>query len=134
MRGLLWRIVKERYIKVNQCPKKTSVFTYSLLQTLNKKMSPLDNPALPKGSLVLVTGVNGLLGSHVAKQFLEFGYKVRGTVRSPEKNSWLTAAFDNEYGQGNFELVKLADMTDEDAMKEVAKGQSLGFTYTMARN
>jgi nucleoside-diphosphate-sugar epimerase len=97
-------------------------------------MPPIDNPALPKGSLVLVTGVNGLLGSHVAKQFLEFGYKVRGTVRSPEKNSWLTAAFDNEYGQGNFELVELADMTDEEAMKEVAKGQSLGFAYTMARN
>ncbi|KAI6758306.1 hypothetical protein HG530_010546 [Fusarium avenaceum] len=88
-------------------------------------MSPIDNPALPKGSLVLVTGVNGLLGSHVAKQFLEFGYKVRGTVRSPEKNSWLTTAFDNEYGQGNFELVKLADMTDEEAMKEVAKDVSM---------
>ncbi|KAM0244213.1 hypothetical protein ACHAP5_006425 [Fusarium lateritium] len=88
-------------------------------------MSPLDNPAVPKGSVVLVTGVNGLLGSHVAKQFLEFGYKVRGTVRAPEKNSWLTTAFDNEYGQGNFELVQLGDMTDEDAMKKVAQDVSV---------
>lgn len=85
-------------------------------------MAPLDNPAVPKGSVVLVTGVNGFLGSHVAKQFLEFGYKVRGTVRDPAKNSWLSNAFDNQYGQGNFELVKLADMTSEEALKEVVKG------------
>ncbi|QPC62863.1 hypothetical protein HYE67_005094 [Fusarium culmorum] len=88
-------------------------------------MAPLDNPAVPKGSVVLVTGVNGFLGSHVAKQFLEFGYKVRGTVRDPAKNSWLSTAFDNQYGQGNFELVKLADMTSEEDLKEVVKGVSV---------
>lgn len=87
-------------------------------------MAPLDNPAVPKGSFVLVTGVNGFLGSHVAKQFLEFGYKVRGTVRDPAKNSWLSTAFDNQYGQGNFELVKLADMTSEEDLKEVVKGKT----------
>ncbi|KAF9776780.1 hypothetical protein IL306_004976 [Fusarium sp. DS 682] len=84
-------------------------------------MAPLDNPAIPKGSLVLVTGVNGLLGSHVAKQFLEYGYKVRGTVRDVEKNAWLTAAFDKEYGQGNFELAQVEDMTDEKALTQAAK-------------
>jgi uncharacterized protein YbjT (DUF2867 family) len=91
-------------------------------------MAPLDNPAIPKGSLVLVTGVNGLLGSHVAKQFLEYGYKVRGTVRDVEKNAWLTAAFENQYGQGNFELVSVADLTDEKALTEAAKGRSQFFT------
>ncbi|KAM0231263.1 hypothetical protein ACHAPO_008642 [Fusarium lateritium] len=88
-------------------------------------MVPLDNPVVPKGSLVLVTGVNGLLGSHVAKQFLEFGYKVRGTVRDPAKNSWLSTAFDNQYGQGNFELVQLADMTSEEELKKLVKGVSV---------
>ncbi|PNP77063.1 hypothetical protein FNYG_09676 [Fusarium nygamai] len=88
-------------------------------------MAPLDNPAIPKGSLVLVTGVNGLLGSHVAKQFLEYGYKVRGTVRDVEKNSWLTAAFDKQYGEGNFELVAVADLTDEKALTEAAKGTAV---------
>ncbi|KAM5520811.1 aldehyde reductase [Fusarium oxysporum f. sp. phaseoli] len=88
-------------------------------------MAPLDNPSIPKGSLVLVTGVNGLLGSHVAKQFLEYGYKVRGTVRDVEKNSWLTAAFDKQYGQGNFELVAVADLTDEKALTEAAKGAAV---------
>lgn len=86
-------------------------------------MAPLDNPAIPKGSVVLVTGVNGLLGSHVAKQFLEYGYKVRGTVRDVEKNSWLTAAFDKQYGPGNFELVAVADLTDDKALTEAAKGR-----------
>ncbi|KAM0354946.1 hypothetical protein ACHAPU_000787 [Fusarium lateritium] len=88
-------------------------------------MAPLDNLAVPKGSWVLVTGVNGLLGSHVAKQFLEFGYKVRGTVRNPEKAAWLSAVFDKQYGQGNFEIVELGDMTDEESMKEVVKGASI---------
>ncbi|GKU10144.1 unnamed protein product [Fusarium langsethiae] len=88
-------------------------------------MAPLDNPAVPKGSVVLVTGANGLLGSHVAKQFLEFGYKVRGTVRDPAKNSWLSTAFEKQYGQGNFELVKLSDMTSEDELKKLVKGVSV---------
>ncbi|PNP51923.1 hypothetical protein FNYG_15864 [Fusarium nygamai] len=88
-------------------------------------MAPLDNPAVPKGSLVLVTGANGLVGSHVAKQFLEFGYKVRGTVRDVQKNAWLTAAFDKEYGQGSFELVEVADMADEKILIEAAEGASV---------
>ncbi|KAH0423425.1 hypothetical protein CcaCcLH18_12207 [Colletotrichum camelliae] len=80
------------------------------------------NLAVPKGSTVLVTGANGLLGSHVAKQFLEYGYKVRGTVRSPEKVAWLPAAFDKQYGQGNFELVQVSDMAAEGAFDEATKG------------
>ncbi|KAF5024498.1 hypothetical protein F66182_3438 [Fusarium sp. NRRL 66182] len=85
-------------------------------------MAPLDHLAVPKGSLVLVTGANGLLGSHVAKQFLEYGYKVRGTVRDVEKNSWLSTTFNNEYGQGSFELAKVADMAADGAFSEATKG------------
>ena len=32
--------------------------------------------------LVLVTGASGFLATHVVKQLLELGYRVRGTVRS----------------------------------------------------
>ncbi|KAF9873042.1 aldehyde reductase [Colletotrichum karsti] len=78
--------------------------------------------AIPKGSTVLVTGANGLLGSHIAKQFLEYGYKVRGTVRNPDKVGWLSAAFDKAYGEGKFELVKVADMAAEGAFDEAVKG------------
>lgn len=33
--------------------------------------------SIPQGSLVLVTGANGFIASHVVKQLLENGYKVR---------------------------------------------------------
>ena len=35
----------------------------------------------------MVTGVSGYLGSHVTKQLLEAGYKVKGTVRSLENEA-----------------------------------------------
>ncbi|WAO87457.1 Epimerase domain-containing protein [Fusarium falciforme] len=88
-------------------------------------MAPLDNPAVPKGSTVLVTGANGLLGSHIVDQFLEYGYKVRGTVRDTEKNAWLQALFDKKYGKGSFELFKVADLAAEGAFDEAMKGTSV---------
>ncbi|KAI5370434.1 Putative NAD-dependent epimerase/dehydratase, NAD(P)-binding domain superfamily [Septoria linicola] len=44
-----------------------------------------NNKAIPVGSLVLVTGINGYIASHVADQLLKRGYRVRGTARSTEK-------------------------------------------------
>jgi nucleoside-diphosphate-sugar epimerase len=38
-----------------------------------------------KGDLVLITGVSGYIASQTANQFLEAGYRVRGTVRSEAK-------------------------------------------------
>jgi hypothetical protein len=71
---------------------------------------------------VLVTGVNGFIGSHVTDQFLQYGYKVRGTVRDTVKNAWLSTYFDKNYGPGTFELVSVPDMTAEGAYDEVIKG------------
>ncbi|MGH8871195.1 MAG: SDR family oxidoreductase [Acidimicrobiia bacterium] len=34
---------------------------------------------------VLVTGASGFVASHIVRQFLEDGYRVRGTVRNPDK-------------------------------------------------
>lgn len=87
-------------------------------------MSPIDPPAIPKGSLVLVTGANGLIGSNIADQFLRFGYRVRGTTRSPAKNAWITALFDAKYGPGSFELVAVPDMEAPDAFDQAVKGAS----------
>ena len=34
---------------------------------------------------MVVTGVSGFIGSHVARELLDHGYRVRGTVRSPDR-------------------------------------------------
>ncbi|HWL49190.1 MAG TPA: NAD-dependent epimerase/dehydratase family protein, partial [Acidimicrobiia bacterium] len=34
---------------------------------------------------VLVTGASGFIASHIVQQLLEGGYRVRGTVRDPDK-------------------------------------------------
>ncbi|GKZ52116.1 hypothetical protein AbraIFM66951_000537, partial [Aspergillus brasiliensis] len=47
--------------------------------------------ALPKGALILVTGANGFIASHVSDQLLQMGYRVRGTVRS--EKPWLEEHF-----------------------------------------
>lgn len=88
-------------------------------------MTSLTNPAIPKGSIVLVTGINGFLGSHVADQFLQYGYNVRGTVRDVNKSSWLCDLFDGKYGKGRFELLAVPDITVEGAYNEVVKGTLL---------
>ncbi|KAH8651761.1 hypothetical protein BGZ61DRAFT_541944 [Ilyonectria robusta] len=88
-------------------------------------MGSLPKLAVPKGSAVLVTGANGLLGSHIADQFLTYGYKVRGTVRDLEKSSWLVDVFEKNYGKGSFELFKVPDMAVESAYNEAVKGISI---------
>ena len=85
-------------------------------------MATLKERAIPEGSLVLVTGVNGWVGSNVADQFLHYGYRVRGTVRNVEKAAPLKALFDKKYGEGKFELVSVTDMVSEGAFDEVTKG------------
>ena len=79
-------------------------------------------PAIPQGSVVLVTGVNGLVGSHVADKLLLHGYNVRGTVRNVQKTSWMIDYFGERYGKGKFELVEVPDITKEDAFDQAVKG------------
>ncbi|KAM0260070.1 hypothetical protein ACHAQJ_002994 [Trichoderma viride] len=82
----------------------------------------LNESTLPKGSWVLVTGANGFVASHVVKQFLERGYKVRGTVRDLKKSAWLVDDVFKSYADsGSFELV-VADLTADHAFDEAIKG------------
>ncbi|KAL2681186.1 hypothetical protein Neosp_008793 [[Neocosmospora] mangrovei] len=87
-------------------------------------MVPSDNFVIPKGSTVMVTGVNGFIGSHVADQFLQFGFKVRGTVRDTAKSTWVSNLFEKKYGKGSFDLVSVPDMTIDGALDEGVKGVS----------
>ncbi|KAF2162618.1 hypothetical protein M409DRAFT_26860 [Zasmidium cellare ATCC 36951] len=79
---------------------------------------------LSKGSTMLITGVNGLVGSHCADQALQHGYKVRGTTRSLDKNKWLLEVFGNKYGTAVFELVEVKDMQQPGAFDEAMQGCS----------
>lgn len=86
--------------------------------------------AIPAGSTVLVTGSNGLIGSHIADQFLQRGFRVRGTVRDAGKNAWMTALFDAKYGTGQFELFQLPDMAVSGAFDEAVRGESHPYLST----
>lgn len=86
-------------------------------------MATTSRKAVPRGSKVLVTGANGLLGSHVVDQFLRMGYKVRATVRNPSKETWATETFGKLYGKENFELVAVPEMEVDGAYDEVVKGK-----------
>ncbi|PGH15962.1 hypothetical protein AJ79_02129 [Helicocarpus griseus UAMH5409] len=83
-----------------------------------------ENLAIPRGVLVVVTGANGYIASHVADQLLRANYRVRGTVRNLSKNQWLTEYFTNKYGAGKFELVEVPNMGVPHAYDEAVKGAS----------
>lgn len=87
-------------------------------------------PAIPKESLVLVTGVNGYIASHVAEQLLEHGYRVRGTVRDAYKADYMHALFDDKYGEDAFEVQIVKDMATDGAFDEVMKGQIIILSRT----
>lgn len=84
---------------------------------------------IPKESIVLVTGVNGYIASHVADQFLTAGYRVRGAVRSTLKGQWLQDMFDSKYGKAKFELAVVEDMIVDGAFDEAVKGTRLRNRY-----
>lgn len=82
-------------------------------------------PTIPKGSWILVTGVTGFIASHIALEFLNFGYKVRGTVRDTTKARWVTEEmFPSATSTGEFEAVLVPDMSIEGAFDEAVQGVS----------
>lgn len=90
----------------------------------------MPSPILPKGSKVLVTGVNGFIASHIANQLLEDGYHVRGTVRSEIRGKPLLDYFESRYGEGKFETVIIPDITQKKAFKDALAGTAL---FTLQR-
>lgn len=84
--------------------------------------------AIPAGSLVVVSGVNGFIASYAVDQLLLSGYRVRGTVRSRSKSAWTHDLFKGKYGDGSFELAEVPDMGAPGAFDQVVKGAS-GFVH-----
>ncbi|GKT49720.1 aldehyde reductase 2 [Colletotrichum spaethianum] len=79
-----------------------------------------DLTALPKGSLLLVTGANGYIGSHVVNTLLGLGYRVRGTVRSDRP--WLTELFKSKHGEGVYEQYIVKNLDDPEALGQAMNG------------
>jgi len=73
-----------------------------------------------KKGLVLVTGVTGFLGSQIAYQLLEKGYKVRGTVRSKANEKKLKPIRTLPH-QGALELVE-ADLLKAETWEPAVAG------------
>lgn len=82
----------------------------------------LSNPIIPPGSLILVTGVNGLIASHIADQLLQAGYSVRGTARDLSKSSWVVSLLGTCYGPDRFQLVGVSDLAEPGVWPHVVQG------------
>ncbi|KAF6829570.1 hypothetical protein CPLU01_07856 [Colletotrichum plurivorum] len=80
---------------------------------------------IPKGSWVLVTGATGHIAAHTVKQFLERGFKVRGTVRDLKAAAWLTEDVLKPFAdRGDLELVQVPDLGAKNAFDEAIAGVS----------
>ncbi|KAM6540363.1 hypothetical protein FALCPG4_002081 [Fusarium falciforme] len=91
-------------------------------------ISGIKDPAVPLGSLIVISGVSGFIGSHVADQTLAAGYRVRGTTRSVLRSAWVEDFFRSKYGLDSFELVEVPDMALEAAF-DAATSNAAGFIH-----
>ncbi|KAK7190943.1 hypothetical protein DPSP01_009152 [Paraphaeosphaeria sporulosa] len=68
--------------------------------------------AISKGSLVFVTGVSGLIGSHVADHLLRAGFRVRGAVRSEQEATMMHEIYKGRHPKAIdlFQTVVITDM------------------------
>jgi nucleoside-diphosphate-sugar epimerase len=92
-------------------------------------MSPIPNPVLLPGSKVLVTGVSGFIGSHIADQLLTGGYIVTGTTRNASKAAWIQRLFDNKYGEGKFGIVEVPDIGLAGAFDKLLDGMDASAAF-----
>lgn len=81
--------------------------------------------SIPPGSLVLITGVTGHVAAHTVKQFLERGYRVRGTVRNLHDAAWLNEDVFKAFSERGFlDLVLVPDLGANDAFNQAIRGAS----------
>lgn len=80
-------------------------------------------PVIQPGSTILVTGVSGFIGSHIAQQLLDAGYCVVGVTRDANKNAWLNTLF-GKYDQGSFTLCKISNLANSEILASHLQGKS----------
>ncbi|KAI1313539.1 hypothetical protein F5Y03DRAFT_336937 [Xylaria venustula] len=70
--------------------------------------------ALPKGSLILVTGASGYIASNIIFEALQAGYRVRGTSRSEVK--------DGIFQSNDYEGVVVSKFDEDGAFDDAVRG------------
>lgn len=76
---------------------------------------------LDRGAPVLVTGVSGFLGGYIASELLSQGFRVRGTVRDPDRHDELSARLSQgSGGAGNPLSLHAADLTSDEGWSSAA--------------
>ncbi|KAF3072189.1 hypothetical protein CFAM422_005883 [Trichoderma lentiforme] len=69
------------------------------------------------GGLILVSGANGYIGSAIVRVLLDYGYSVRGSVRSVSDNHWMISHFGPK-----FHLVEIPDVNIAGAFEDAIRG------------
>ncbi|KAF8201171.1 hypothetical protein K438DRAFT_1965692 [Mycena galopus ATCC 62051] len=77
---------------------------------------------IPKGSLILVTGATGLIGSAVVDAAITYGFKVRGVTRSVSKAAQFVKHLEDKYGKESFEIIEVKDFNVPGAYDEILHG------------
>src|ERR1700712_1377716 len=102
------------------------------------RKSSLSNPVIEPSSIILITGANGLIGSHCVDQAIAAGYKVRGTVRGFQRCQWIVSHFEGKYDRGCIELFPVPNVYADNYLNEAVKGISsvihtvpVGFDHTI---
>ena len=72
--------------------------------------------------VVLLTGISGFLGGHVALALLEAGFKVRGTVRSKDKARKVRDALSAQGADTSRVEFATLDLTRDEGWREAATG------------
>nr|A0A8K1AW51.1 RecName: Full=NAD-dependent epimerase/dehydratase tndE; AltName: Full=Talaronoid C biosynthesis cluster protein E [Aspergillus flavipes]QVR97764.1 TndE [Aspergillus flavipes] len=91
----------------------------------------MQSTVVPPGGLVLITGVNGFLASHLALQLIQRGYMVKGTVRTAESASWITEAIMRRHPTGKFQAVVIPILSASGVMDDLVKDVD-GIAYVAA--
>ncbi|PCH34576.1 NAD(P)-binding protein [Wolfiporia cocos MD-104 SS10] len=86
-------------------------------------------PAIPPNSLIVITGINGYIASHVGLAALQAGYRVRGTLRSLARSEEVKAGYTAAGADiGALEFVAVDDFTS-DAQLDAAFAGATGVAH-----
>ena len=72
--------------------------------------------------LVLLTGPNGFVGGHVLAMLLRNDYRIRGTLRSLSKATYLQRRYPEATTSGDLTFVEVPDIQAPGALDEAVKG------------